>query len=80
MEVKWEAALDLLSYPHFLPLADIRHRWKVQLLPCDIRFMDFPTIFRWLLNLAMFLIFTRFDLEEKLPKMREEVLARKEKK
>lgn len=31
-------------------------------------------------NLAMFLIFTRFDLEEKLPKMREEVLARKEKK
>ncbi len=26
----------------------IRHRWKVQLLPCDIRFMDFPTIFRWL--------------------------------
>ncbi len=29
------------------------------------------------INLVMFLIFTRFDLEEKLPKMREEVAARK---
>ena len=80
MEVKWEAALDLLSYPHFLPLADIRHLWKVQLLPCDIQFYGFSNYLPLVANLAMFLIFTRFDLEEKLPKMREEVLARKEKK
>ena len=29
------------------------------------------------MNLALFFVFTRFDLEEKLPKMREEVAARK---
>ena len=33
-----------------------------------------------IVNLVMFFIFTRFDLEAKLPKMREEVAARKEEK
>lgn len=80
MEVKWEAALDLLSYPHFLPLADIRHRWKVQLPSMRYSIYGFSNYLPLVVNLAMFLIFTRFDLEEKLPKMREEVLARKEKK
>ena len=74
MEVKWEAALDLLSYPHFLPLlesATASMRYSIY---------GFSNYLPLVVNLAMFLIFTRFDLEEKLPKMREEVLARKEKK
>ena len=79
MEVKWEAALDLLSYPHFLPLADIRH---LESATASMRYSiyGFSNYLPLVANLAMFLIFTRFDLEEKLPKMREEVLARKEKK
>ena len=32
-----------------------------------------------IINLVMFFIFRGFDLEEKLPKMREEVAARKAK-
>ena len=67
----WRIFLAIGGYQASLESATASMRYSIY---------GFSNYLPLVVNLARFLIFTRFDLEEKLPKMREEVLARKEKK
>ncbi len=62
------AFLAIGAYDATLEVASASMRYSIY---------GFANYFPLIINLVMFLIFTKFDLEKKLPKMREEVAARR---
>ena len=62
------AFLSIGAYDATLEVASTSMRYAIY---------GFSNYLPLIINVVMFLIFTRFDLEKKLPQMREEVAARK---